>query len=175
MATGKNMSPFDDKITATTVSAPSFGDFSSLVKSGVATKILAIDKLTPAVQRFEDEKRTQETDSFKMQLLTADELPTEQRADARRLILANAERDGSAQWFNKGDIAKELMALDQRDATEGRAIADQLIQQETHDRLEEQANYDITQRSVLEKEKDLQVKELEQTLKILMNFKKNNE
>ena len=165
MATGKNMSPFDDKITATTVSAPSFGDFSSLVKSGVATKIGAIDKLTPAVQRFEDEKRTQETDSFKMQLLTADELPTEQRADARRLILANAERDGSAQWFNKGDIAKELMALDQRDATEGRAIADQLIQQETHDRLEEQANYDITQRSVLEKEKDLQVKELEQTLK----------
>ena len=139
------------KLRYDTVAAPDIRDVASLLKSGSAQQVSGLSKRTPIIDKVQQERAAQQEGALQELLLSA---PDE---TARMDIYNQASGRGDLSWADKGRVATSMRDLKQKQATEKRAVADQLIQQESHDITKEKNDYAITQRELL---RDVKVHEL---------------
>jgi hypothetical protein len=139
------------KLKYDTVAAPDMSDVARLIKSGSDRQISGLSKRTPIIDKVQQERAAQQEGALQELLLSA---PDE---TARMDIYNQASGRGDLSWADKGRVATSMRDLKQKQATEQRAVADQLIQQESHDITKEKNDYAITQRELL---RDVKVHEL---------------
>ena len=128
------------KLKYSTVSAPDISDVARLIKSGSTRQIDALRSRTPIIDKVQQERAAQQEGALQALLLDdADET-------ARMETYKEALGAGDLSWADKGRVATSMRDLKQKEATESRAVADQLIQDEEHGIAKEKNDYEIAQR-----------------------------